>query len=130
MGRRKWAGILAGLLLLLTVACEAGNAPLSYGDAFYSSQGSYQTDSLHCPSGQGDILEVCFRNDAEHDCKVTLYQQGLFGAQTERDAITVTAGEEETFRYPVSGGKTFFIRVNSIDGGEVEGGLSLSQKDA
>ncbi len=128
MGRRTWTGILAALLLL-TVGCEVGGTPLAYGDAFYSSQGSYQTDSLHCPSGQGDTLEVRFRNDAEHDCKVILYQQGLFGTQTERDAITVTAGEERAFCYRASDGKTFVIRVNSIDGGEVEGGLSLSQKN-
>ncbi|OUN06165.1 hypothetical protein B5G43_10380 [Flavonifractor sp. An92] len=127
MGRRTWTGILAALLLL-TAGCAAGSAPLSYGDAFYSSQGSYQTDSLHCPSGQGDTLEVSFRNDGEHTCQVILYQQGLFGTRTERDAITVTAGAERAFCYPASDGKTFVVRVNSLDGGEVEGGLSLSQK--
>ena len=123
-----WTGILAALLLL-TAGCAAGSAPLSYGEAFFSRQGSYQTDRFQCPSGQGDTLEVRFRNDTDHDCKVTLYQQGLFGIQTERDAMTVTAGKEKTFCYPASGGKTFVIRVNSIDGGEVEGGLSLSQKN-
>ena len=115
--------------LLLTAGCGAGSAPLSYGDAFFDSQGTYQTGSFRCPSGQGDTLEVRFRNEGEHDCKVILYQQGLFGTQTERDAMTVAAGAEQSFCYPASGGKTFFIRVNSIDGGEVEGGLSLSQKN-
>lgn len=128
MGRKMWTGILAALLLL-TAGCGAGGTPLSYGEAFFSSQGSYQTDSLHCPSGQGDTLEVRFRNDTDHDCKVTLYQQGLFGTRTERDAMTVTAGAERALCYPASDGKTFVIQVNSIGGGEVEGGLSLSQRD-
>lgn len=128
MGRRTWVGILATLLLFAT-ACAAGSAPLVYEDAFFDSQGTYQTGSLRCPGGQGDTLEICFRNDGEHDCKVILYQQGLFATQTERDAMTVAAGEEESFCYLAAGGKTFFIRVNTVDGGEVEGGLSLSQKN-
>lgn len=141
MSRIKSGRVLAGVcLLLLITACAASEGTpaespvispcavaVEVDSNIFDEAGDYRTLEFACASSNGSTLRIFYRNESDHECTVTLFKYGLFGTKSDVGHQTIPAGSEKQFSYDRPGGKTFRIRVNSTDGGEVEGYLQASQ---
>lgn len=139
------------LFSLATVACAAnatddvlnlGAAPDSIGSPIIpygmeidvtisGSATSYISENFSCPKGSGNSLRYWFSNSGTGPCTVQLYKSTVLGWAVAGPAFTVQPGKNASKVFQNPGGKTFYIKVTSVNGigAPVRGILRANQLD-
>ena len=141
MKKKGFWGLLAAVCAVVVLLCGVLAAEpdvitdltprpraVVYDNTISATDSSFTTDRFTCTDGNGNSLRFRFRNDGEGECIIRLYQTGRFGP-TELEKITVAPGAAASGVYGDPGGKTFYLTITCVTGGEINGQLRACQQN-
>lgn len=97
-------------------------------EEIYNSSGHATSSTFTCTRGEGESLRVWYENTSPNDCKVTLVLESkVSDNEYELQSMIVSAGDNQHFTYDGPGAGTYFIKLVSVNGGEVRGYVRANQ---